>query len=577
MQLSKLSQYMQEFSTSELKEFLGIELSNLLVEWLPIDRPIYTHENLTKIILSVYGVNVLKNAAFRERLIRSFKLSDIESFKPLLGAKAVAYNPKQIAAAVAKTSWRSNPLNSKLLEILEIPESIFDKSIEKSFSQEVIESPEEDARFFELLDYQFAMRQRILSYINSDIELAKMIVRMPTGTGKTKTAMHTIIHHYNFDLEQKGTVLWVAHTKELLEQAYGTFVNVWSHIGKGPVNTCKMWNKFDMPLDDLQDGYNGFVFCGIQKLTSIYKNDPEKFQKLAENCVLVVVDEAHRISAKKTKEAINALMSSYGTVNRSLIGLTATPGRSAVNQEENILLSSMFENKIIDIDTRILNEMNLSSTQVANTIPEKDIIKYFQEREILSKISREILSYGGLSEEEVRDVQVHLNANGHRDYTPAFLEKIAFNKARNQKILNRLIDLNSQKIPTIVFACSVEHGKMLSAALTLQGIENGHVFGEMDPVERGAVIKRFKDRKDKLNVLINYEVLTTGFDATNIRCVFITRPTNSLVLYSQMLGRGLRGPKMGGNAECLLVDIEDNLNRYSSESSAFNTFNNYWD
>ena len=80
-----------------------------------------------------------------------------------------------------------------------------------------------------------------------------------------------------------------------------------------------------------------------------------------------------------------------------------------------------------------------------------------------------------------------------------------------------------------------------------------------------------------MNILINYEVLTTGFDATNIKCVFITRPTNSVVLYSQMLGRGLRGPLMGGNEYCELVDIEDNLERYTNESQAFDYFSEYWE
>jgi len=142
-------------------------------------------------------------------------------------------------------------------------------------------------------------------------------------------------------------------------------------------------------------------------------------------------------------------------------------------------------------------------------------------------------------------------------------------------ILNKLIRLDQDKIPTIVFACSVEHGKLLSTALTLEGISNACVFGDMNSISRAQAIGRFKDRTDELNVLINYEVLTTGFDATNIKCVFITRPTQSVVLYSQMIGRGLRGVKMGGNAECLLVDIEDNLNKYN-ESMAFSYFDSYW-
>ena len=48
-----------------------------------------------------------------------------------------------------------------------------------------------------------------------------------------------------------------------------------------------------------------------------------------------------------------------------------------------------------------------------------------------------------------------------------------------------------------------------------------------------------------------------------------------LVLYSQMLGRGLRGPLMGGNEECDLIDIDDNLQAFDNET-AFSHFNDYW-
>lgn len=573
MNLNKLREYLEEFSIEELKGFLGVQLSELMVEWFPYNQPTYTHANLSNTILSVHGAKILENRDFRNRLVRSFSIKDINSFKDLMGKNAKHFTPQEVASAVAKVSWKPNEINKNLLQILEISENVFEKKVDDRLACEIVYSPSE--RFYELLDYQFAIRQSILSYLGTNIELAKMIVRMPTGTGKTKTAIHTIIHHYIFNLEQNGLVIWLAHTKELLEQAYSTFVNVWSHIGNGPVPTYKMWDKFDLPKHEAK--YNGFMFCGIQKLNIAFKNEPEKFAKIANNCVLVVVDEAHRVSATKTKRMIDSLVSKpFGAIDRSLIGLTATPGRSAISQEENTLFASMFENKIIDINTKLLNDLNLSETQAANAVPEDDIIKYFQDRDILSKITREEIKYGELSTEEKKALRMHLNANGYSDYSAAFLEKIAFNKVRNQKILERLVELNSAAIPTIVFACSVEHGKMLSAALTLQGIENGHVFGDMNSLERQMVIKRFKNRSDKLNVLINYEVLTTGFDATNIRCVFITRPTSSIVLYSQMLGRGLRGPKMGGNAECLLIDIDDNLNRYCSESSAFNSFNAYW-
>lgn len=141
--------------------------------------------------------------------------------------------------------------------------------------------------------------------------------------------------------------------------------------------------------------------------------------------------------------------------------------------------------------------------------------------------------------------------------------------------MQKLRELNSEKKPTIVFACSVKHAQLLSAMLTLEDIPNAVVYGDMPAYERTTAISRFKDTKDNMNIIINYEVLTTGFDATNIECVFIARPTQSVVLYSQMIGRGLRGPQMGGNEICLLVDVKDNLKQYD-ENMAFSHFNNYW-
>lgn len=141
--------------------------------------------------------------------------------------------------------------------------------------------------------------------------------------------------------------------------------------------------------------------------------------------------------------------------------------------------------------------------------------------------------------------------------------------------MQKLRELNEENIPTIVFACSVKHCQLLSAMLTIEGIPNSLVTGNMNPIDRAKAIEKFKDKENKTNILINYEVLTTGFDSTNIKCVFIARPTQSIVLYSQMIGRGLRGPQMGGNETCLLIDVKDNLSQYD-ENMAFSHFDSYW-
>jgi len=79
-----------------------------------------------------------------------------------------------------------------------------------------------------------------------------------------------------------------------------------------------------------------------------------------------------------------------------------------------------------------------------------------------------------------------------------------------------------------------------------------------------------------LKILVNYGVLTTGFDAPSIEAVIIARPTTSVVLYSQMLGRGLRGTKMGGTKDCTIIDVNDNIANMPDSSNAYMFFNTFF-
>ena len=65
-------------------------------------------------------------------------------------------------------------------------------------------------------------------------------------------------------------------------------------------------------------------------------------------------------------------------------------------------------------------------------------------------------------------------------------------------------------------------------------------------------------KRKSIRVLCNCEVLTTGFDAPGVTHIVMARPTTSLVLYEQMVGRGLRGPLFGGTETCVILDCEDN-------------------
>ena len=310
---------------------------------------------------------------------------------------------------------------------------------------------------------------------------------------------------------------------------------------------------------------------------SIQQSNKELYDKIKRDIKLIVYDEAHKAAASKTKDIIEDLMTrKNGLKDRALLGLTATPGRSNEPSVDNKTLTAMFGGCLITIDTNLMNEVNYTHNEARNMKAPNDIIKYFQDRGVLAKIEKEELTYDNdISLDDLNKIKIVSNSNGYEDFSTESLKLIAKSKNRNLMIMQKLTELDNENVPTIVFACSVQHAQILSSMLTLQGTKNVCVFGSMSSTERNEAIRRFKNREDDCNIIINYEVLTTGFDSTNIKCVFITRPTQSIVLYSQMLGRGLRGPQMGGNEKCLLIDIKDNLQKFN-ENMAFSHFNNYW-
>lgn len=575
--MSSYMNYMVNFSQSDLRGYLGEDMVDLLVEWMPNGETLLTKQRMISMIDSLYGTSILKNKKFRKDLLQGMKGTDIFAIRDncLTGMEKHEQDPLVVIDIIANKPWNKNSVTKYLLKLWDVPESVLDREKDTSEIENEIISSEE--QFYELLDYQYYIKQRVLNNLNSGHLLERMLVHMPTGTGKTKTTMHIITNYINFTLEKKGIVIWVAHTTELLQQAYDTFESVWSHLGDGKINAYKLWGT--KTIEDTEQPLNGIVFCGLSKLMHIANSSSEMYERLKKDCRLVVFDEAHKAAARQTQIVIEGLMRMpAGYENRALIGLTATPGRTTEDSYDNNLLTNMFGNKLIYIDSSILNQINMGRLRALNTVAETNIIKYFQERRILAKMKpRKLIYKMEFSEKDLKILSSELRDMGYDDkeYTDDQLKVLAKNKERNLAIMAQLRRLHLEKKPTIVFACSVDHAKMLAAMLTLEGISNSLVLGDMDPVDRKQAINVFKDRDSGVDIIINYEVLTTGFDSKNIKCVFITRPTKSIVLYSQMLGRGLRGPLMGGNEECDLIDIDDNLQAFDNET-AFSHFNDYW-
>jgi DNA repair protein RadD len=111
----------------------------------------------------------------------------------------------------------------------------------------------------------------------------------------------------------------------------------------------------------------------------------------------------------------------------------------------------------------------------------------------------------------------------------------------------------------------------------MENINCAIVTGETNSLERRNNIEMFKDETSGLNIIINFGVLTTGFDAPKSNVAIIGRPTQSVTLYSQMIGRVMRGKKAGGNKDCKVVTVKDPIYGFRDMSESFEYWEELWD
>ena len=111
---------------------------------------------------------------------------------------------------------------------------------------------------------------------------------------------------------------------------------------------------------------------------------------------------------------------------------------------------------------------------------------------------------------------------------------------------------------TVVFAASVGHSKTLAQEFKKRGILAEHLDGDTSAPQRFDILKQFEE--GTIQVLCNYQILTEGYDCSSIEAVLCVRPTKSLVLWHQMIGRGLRPNLDRGNT--ILIDLTENWQRH---------------
>lgn len=548
----KLKNILKRLGTPNLINLYGSEnvesITNILNDGV-------NEVKLVDLLFIKYGKQILSNKSIRLAIFS--RLSQQELGYILDGNnnpdRHLSRNERE---KLVKLSWgRTQKSSKRILQILDLDEEYLPPLYERPLSKEVI-SPK---------TYLFPHQRRVKDTITRKLLDGenKLLVHMPTGAGKTRTSIEAIIDYWKAKSNRNSNIVWLAHSEELCEQAVETFTKLWEVRGDQEINLYRFWSDHATP--DFIEG-NNFIVASFQKLYSmISSNDDNNFKsinKLKQTCSFIIVDEAHKAIAPTYRTCISYL---YNDGLTKLIGLTATPGRSKSDIDENSLHGTE-----TDELAQFFDRNKVSLTDDNEQVVENPI-EYLQKKKFLAKIKRKKV---------ITDIDLQLT-DKEREFVASFLEipksilkKLANNDERNALILGEVAALRLKNKQIILFALSVEHAHLITELLNLKNISAKCIDGNTAPSERAYSIEQYKN--NEISVLVNFGVLTTGFDAPNTNAVVITRPTASLVLYSQMIGRGIRGVKVGGNEECELVDLEDNLIGFPNEQQAFNYFNIAW-
>ncbi len=358
--------------------------------------------------------------------------------------------------------------------------------------------PPQPSPTYSLRPYQRDAVQAVLAHFRSSTDSACLV--LPTGAGKSVVIAELAAI-------ARGRVLVLAHVAELCSQNFekasalgvdaGLFVGGLGHKNASAKTTFATIQSAHRNLDSFTSSYS-----------------------------LVIVDECHRVGVEEDSQ-YQQLLAALGQTNPSLrlLGLTATPyrldlgwvyrshPRRAVATEG----TTPFVRCVYDLT---LAELLRDGYLIPPRIVDAPIAEY------------EFAEHGNEEKAANRLVMRH----------PRVTRAIA----------EQVLALAAKRRGVMLFAATVEHARELYSYLPPE--QTALIVGETAAGERAQTIALFK--KQQLKFLVNVAVLTTGFDAPHVDFIAILRSTESVALWQQIVGRGLRPSP--GKADCLVVDYAGN-------------------
>jgi len=402
--------------------------------------------------------------------------------------------------------------------------------------------------------YSLFAHQRLASrraQVLLDSSPNRILLHMPTGSGKTRTAMHLVARELRH--HEPSLVVWLAYSEELCEQAASEFEAAWRHLGDRPLSVYRFWGQRSLDIDQIQDG---FMVAGLAKTYQRAQRDLDFLMRLSDRSSLVIIDEAHQAIAESYRFVLDVLVDRVE--GSRLLGLSATPGRTWDEPDKDRELAAFFGGRKVTLDVE-----GYSSP-----------VDYLIDEGYLARPTFESLPY--TSAEEL-PVAALASLAAALDIPETVLAGLAVDEQRNLLILNRAESLVREHDRVLLFAATVSHARLLATVLRARGIEADSVTANTPSGERARVIAKYKSLRPEPMILCNYGVLTTGFDAPRTSAAIIARPTKSLILYSQMVGRAMRGPKAGGHQDAQIVTVVDtSLPGFGEMSDAFRNWEDVW-
>lgn len=358
----------------------------------------------------------------------------------------------------------------------------------------------------------------------------KQLVTAATGTGKG-----VLFASLYKGLSLTKRLLILVHLETLCTQA---------------AEKLRQWNRglsIGIEMGNSSAGNADVVVGSVATLGR--RNSPRLAALNPEDFEVVVVDETHHLPAK----SYQSILQHFGLLKTERVGPPLNGERVSEKQRARLLLG-------------------LTATPVRSD--GKTLDWYFDELVFDFPILKAI-EQGWLS--DIAGVRVRTSVDINRvkvrygDFDLKVLEKTINIKVRNQLVVDKWLEYGKGK-PTVVFCSTINHARSQAVEFQLNGINADLIWGT-DP-EKNKKLALFE--QGKIEVLTNCVLLTEGWDYPNLQCICMAAPTQSLLRYQQMLGRGTRlqdginnlhEARAQGLAltkqDCLVLDFVDNSSKHS--------------